>query len=232
MQKSKIEEDFAEKARLVQLELEREREKAKSEKEKYETEKAKLEHERKRLEQLQIEIWEREERNTTPVNINKSSSNPDISLCDDKSTNVDGALSANKSDQDLKETAIVHHHEEVSNDGTASRTVSESDHMLDSTATTVLGVGNDEHSSEFHENIHGLQQTATLTDAELLEREKQLLLQQERLDALQNGKLSANHTTLDSNTPEILQFLTEKEKIEQQRLLLEKAKFLAESKAR
>ena len=207
MQKLKIEEDFAEKALLVQIELEEEREKAKSEKEKYENEKAKLEQERKKLEQLQIEIQERGERITTPVNLNKHSSNSDISLNNDKSINI----GRSNSKKDLNSGLVT-----------------------DKMATTVLSVsGNSEQaSSGLHESIHGSQQTSTLTSAEMVEREKQLLLQKEKLEAMQaqlNGKLSGN---LDGDNSEILQFVAEKEKIEQQRILLERAKFSAESKER
>jgi len=228
MQKLKIEQDFAEKAKLVQLELEREREKAKSEKEKYETEKAKLEHERKKLEQLQMEIWEREERNSTPINISKHSSISNNSL---NASNTDKSLNT---DRDLNETSAVVHQSM----STASEPITVShDLVTDNMAATVLGASNSEqYGLKLHENIHGLQQAPTLTNSELLEREKQLLLQQEKLDAMQaqlNGKMSGNHMALDSNaSTEIRQFLTEKDKIEQQRLLLEKAKFSAESKER
>lgn len=237
MQKLKIEQDFAEKARLVQLELEKEREKAKSEKEKFETEKdkietekakietekAKLEHERKKLEQLRIEIREREERNATPVNIINSNSDDS----NDKSLNSDKPLCT---DKDLNNTSS-------SSVSTASKPATAShDPVANSASSTVLSVSKNElASSELHESIHSSQDTPSLTNSELLEREKQLLLQQERLDAMQaqlNGKLSSNHLILDSNTSEVLQFVSEREKNEQQKLLLEKAKFSAESKER
>lgn len=205
MQKLKIEEDFAEKALLVQLELEKERERAEAEKKKYENEKAKLEQERKKLEQLQMEIQERGEQTVTPANVNKHSSNFNKSLNNDKSHNSPSS----------------------SNNGL----------VRDKMATTVLSVSSnsEQASAGLHESIHGSQQTSTLTSAELVEREKQLLLRQEKLDAMQaqlNGKLSGNHMALDSDNSEILQFVAEKEKIEQQRILLERAKFSAESKER
>lgn len=216
MQKLKIEEDFAEKAKLVQLELEKEREKAKSEKEKYETEKAKLEHERKKLEQLQMEIWEREERNVTPVN-NKHPSNSDISLSSDIGVN-NKSLNVKSSSKNLSATTT--------------------DSVISSSAThnataTLLSINTSEQASlELHESIHSLQQPPTPTSSELLKREKQLVLQEERLKAMQaqlNGKSSGNRT---GSTSEVLQFLTEKEKVEEQKVLLEKAKFSAESKER
>ena len=227
MQKLKIEQDFAEKAKLVQLELEREREKAKSEKEKYENEKAKLEHERKKLEQLKMEIQEREERNATVLNVTSNSNN---SLNNDKSVNTD------KSDKDVNSTFTITHPTVSSVHPTASSISITSKPMKTSHSATVLGVSSNEQVSlELHESIHSLEQTPALTNTELLEREKQLLLQQEKLDAMQaqlNGKLSGNDKAQDSNTSEILQFVTEKEKFEQQRILLERAKFSAESKER
>ena len=211
MQKLKIEEDFAEKALLVQLELEKERERAQSEKQKYENEKAKLEQERKKLEQLQMEIQERGEQITTTANINKHSSNFNKSLNSGKSINTDKSYNSPSS----KNNGLV----------------------TDKMAATVLSVSSnsEQATAGLHESIHGSQQTSTLTSAELVEREKQLLLQQEKLDAMQaqlNGKLSGNHMALDSDNSEILQFVAEKEKIEQQRILLERAKFSAESKER
>ena len=238
MQKLKIEQDFAEKANLVQQELEREREKAKSEKEKYENEKAKLEHERKKLEQLQMEIQEREERNATAVSANKHNSNSDISINNDKSVNTD------KSDKDLNNTSTITHptvctnvHPPTSNTvSTTSEPNASQSLVTDNMAAAVLGVSSNEQvSSELHESIHSLEQAPALTNTESLEREKQLLLQQEKLDAMQaqlNGKLSGSNMAQDGSTSEILQFVTEKEKIEQQRILLERAKFSAESKER
>ena len=230
MQKLKIEQDFAEKAKLVQLELEREREKAKSEKEKYENEKAKLEHERKKLEQLKMEIREREERNATALNVNKLTDN---CLIIDKSVNPD---------KDVNNTSTITHptvstnvHPSASSVNITSTPVNASHGLVtNNMAATVLGVsGNEQVSLELHESIHSLEQTPAITNTELLERERQLLLQKEKLDAMQaqlNGKLSGNNKAQD--TSEILQFVTEKEKLEQQRILLERAKFSAESKER
>ena len=239
MQKLKIEQDFAEKAKLVQLELEREREKAKSEKEKYENEKAKLEHERKKLEQLKLEIREREERNANAVSVNKLTSNSDNSLNNDKSVNT------NKSDIDLNNTSTNTHplvsttnlHSAASSVSITSQPVNASHGLVtNNMAATVWGVSSNEQVGlELHESIHSLEQTPALTDTELLEREKQLLLQREKLDAMQaqlNGKSSGIDKAQDSSTSEILQFVTEKEKLEQQRILLERAKFSAESKER
>ena len=235
MQKLKIEQDFTEKAKLVQLELEREREKAKSEKEKYENEKAKLEHERKKLKQLQMEIWEREERNATALSTAKTTSNAGNSSNDDESVNID------KSNETLHNTSIIID-PLISTDihpavNTTSKLVNTSRSLAtDNMAATVIGVTNNEQiSSELHESIHSSEPTPALTNTELLEREKQLLLQKEKLDAMQaqlNGKLSGSVVAHDSNTSDMLQFVTEKERLEQQRILLERAKFSSESKER
>lgn len=230
MQKLKIEQDFAEKAKLVQLELEREREKAKFEKEKYENEKAKLEHERKKLEQLKMEIREREERNATALNVNKLTDN---SLNIDKSLNTDKDV--NNTSTTTHPTVSTNVHPSANSASITSAPVNASPGLVtNNMAGTVLGVSSNEQVSlELHESIHSLEQTPAVTNTELLEREKQLLLQKEKLDAMQaqlNGKLSGNDKAQD--TSEILQFVTEKEKLEQQRIMLERAKFSAESKER
>ena len=93
----------------------------------------------------------------------------------------------------------------------------------------------EQSTAGLHEGILGSQHASTLTSAKLVEQEKQLLLQQEKLDAVQaqlKGKLSGNQMALDSDNSEILQFIAEKEKIEQQRILLERAKLSEESKER
>ena len=210
MQKAKIEEDFIEKARLVQVELEKEREKAKSEKEKYETEKAKLEHERKKLEQLQLEIQEREERISTPVNVAKTSTD---------------------SDKDLSRSEVptISH---VSHRSSSSSVVdASSDIVISTAATNVAGVVNHVHpGSELHETLHG--QAMAVMNTELLETEKQLVFEQGRLNSMQeelNGKLSANHSAIDS---QLMYLLNERKRVNEQQLLLEKAKFSAENKER
>ena len=237
MQKLKIEQDFAEKAKLVQVELEREREKAKSEKEKYENEKAKLEHERKKLEQLKMEIQEREERNATALIVNKP-------LTDDSDNSLNIDKSVNTPDKDVNNTSTITHptvstevHSSASSVSTTSTSVNASHGLVtNNMAATVLTVSSNEQVGlELHESIHSLEQTPAITNTELLEREKQLLLQKEKLDAMQaqlNGKLSGSDKARDGSTSEILQFVTEKEKLEQQRILLERAKFSAESKER
>lgn len=232
MQKAKIEEEFSEKALLVQMELEQEREKAKSEKEKYENEKVKLEHERKKLKKLQMEIWGREGQNANPIDANKHSSNPNYPLNSkklkntDKSLNANDPLSSNKDSNDSPSGSpdIPSNPISTSSQGLVTGNMS----------TTVLNVSSKEQaaSSEMHESIHSLQQAPVLTNTELVEREKQLLLRQEKLDAMQaqlNGKLSGNQ---DTNASDVLQFISEKDNIEQQRILLERAKFSADSKER
>ena len=232
MQKLKIEQDFAEKAKLVQLELEREREKAKSEKEKYENEKAKLEYERKKLEQLQMEIWEREERNAAVLSATNTISS---------SSNNNESVNTEKSHKPLHNTSIVTDPLVSADIHAAVNTTSKlvnTTHSLatENMAVTVLEVANNEQvSSEFHESIHSSEPTPAPTNTELLERERQLLLQKEKLDAMQaqlNGKLSGSVVAHDSNTSDILKFVTEREKLEQQRTLLERAKFSSESKER
>ena len=208
MQKTKIEEDFTEKARLVQMELEKEREKAKSEKEKYETEKAKLEHERRKLEQLQLEIQEREERISTPVNVAKTS------------------------DKDLNSTevATTNHISQHSSSSVVNPSNASFDIVTGTAATNVAGVVNHVHpGSELHETLHG--QATAVTNPQLLE--KQLVFEQERLDSMQqelSEKISDNHTTVDSS--QVMYLLNERKKVDEQHILLEKAKFSAESKER
>ena len=214
MQKLKIEEDFAEKTLLIQLKLEEDRERAESAKQKYENENAKLEQEHKKLEQLQMEIQERGEQIAAPANINKHSSNFSKPLNNDKSTSANKPYNSSSSKKDFNNGFVT-----------------------DKMTATVLSVSSNSEQATvgLHESISSLQQTSTLTSTELVEREKQLLLRQEKLDAMQvqlSGKLSGNHIALDSDNSEILRFVAEKEKIEQQRILMERAKFSAESKER
>ena len=214
MQKAKIEEDFTEKARLVQMELEKEREKAKSEKEKYETEKAKLEHERKKLEQLQLEIQEREERISTPITVTKTSTDSD------KDLNSSEVAAANHISQHSSSSSLV----DPSN--------TSFDLVTGTADTNVAGFVNHVHpGSELHETLHG--QATAMTNTQLLETEKQLVFEQERLDAMQqelSEKMSNNHTKVDSS--QLMYLLNERKKVDEQQILLEKAKFSAENKER
>jgi len=214
MQKAKIEEDFTEKARLVHLELEKEREKAKSEKEKYETEKAKLEHERKKLEQLQLEIQEREERISTPVTVIKTFTNSDQDL------NSSEPSSANHTSQHSSSSSLVD-----------PRNTSP-DLVIGTAATNIAGIVNHiSPGSELHETLHG--QATAVTNTQLLETEKQLVFELEKLNSMQqelSEKISANHSTVDSS--QLMYLLNERKRVDEQQILLEKAKFSAENKER